>query len=51
CIEACAKRRGCEGVGWGVISGSVNPMQSCWMKKDLKKSHDTRREDWGLARL
>ncbi|KAK0744538.1 hypothetical protein B0T21DRAFT_89633 [Apiosordaria backusii] len=55
CIEACAKRPGCEGVGWGVIvsndKGNVNPMQSCWMKKDLRKSHDAQREDWGFARL
>ncbi|KAK4187749.1 hypothetical protein QBC35DRAFT_221575 [Podospora australis] len=52
CIEACAKRRGCQGAGWGVIaSEKSSALQSCWMKKDLKKFHDAKRPDWGFAVL
>ncbi|KAK3998225.1 hypothetical protein QBC44DRAFT_354133 [Cladorrhinum sp. PSN332] len=52
CIEACASRAGCTGAGWGVSSSDkADPLQSCWMKKGLKKSHDAKRGDWGFAVL
>lgn len=52
CIEACAMNDNCEGAGWGVIpSEKSSPLQSCWMKKELKKFHDAKRPDWGFAVL
>ncbi|KAK4168369.1 hypothetical protein QBC43DRAFT_254111 [Cladorrhinum sp. PSN259] len=50
CIEACAKKSGCTGAGWGVTD-KANPLQSCWMKKGLKKPHDAKMPDWGFAVL
>ena len=50
CAEACAKKKGCTGAGWGVTNGEKGLEHKCWMKSDLVKPHNTT-ADWGFAKL
>ncbi|KAK5657906.1 hypothetical protein OQA88_2455 [Cercophora sp. LCS_1] len=48
CADACAKKTGCTGAGWGVISGDKGPEHVCWMKNNLTTPH-VAPAAWGFA--
>ncbi|KAK0655522.1 hypothetical protein B0T16DRAFT_451183 [Cercophora newfieldiana] len=50
CIEQCAADDECTGAGWGPVSDGQKYRGTCWMKKDLKRSH-VATEDWHFAVL
>ncbi|KAI1816665.1 hypothetical protein GGS20DRAFT_536429 [Poronia punctata] len=50
CIDNCAGTPGCVGCGWGFIKGDKGPEHRCWLKSDLKKSHDAN-PNWAFALL
>jgi hypothetical protein len=50
CIELCAAEAECTGAGWGPAVAGKKYRETCWMKKDLKRSHVTP-DDWYFAIL
>lgn len=50
CIEQCAEDEDCTGAGWGPLKANQKYRGTCWMKKDLKRSHIAT-EDWHFAVL
>ncbi|KAK4230991.1 hypothetical protein QBC38DRAFT_507024 [Podospora fimiseda] len=50
CIHACASFDQCTAAGWGYIAGDIGNEHRCFMKTDLKKSHEAR-NDWCFAIL
>jgi len=50
CMDKCAVTNKCTGCGWGYIDGDVGDKYRCWLKTDLKKSHQAA-SDWNFAIL
>ncbi|KAK0632220.1 hypothetical protein B0T14DRAFT_559933 [Immersiella caudata] len=50
CIELCAAESECTGAGWGPAVAGKKYRETCWMKRDLKRSHVTP-DDWYFAIL
>ncbi|KAI3325157.1 hypothetical protein HD806DRAFT_533751 [Xylariaceae sp. AK1471] len=40
CIANCAGTTGCVGCGWGFIDGDEGTEHRCWLKSNVKKSHN-----------
>ncbi|OHE96272.1 hypothetical protein CORC01_08490 [Colletotrichum orchidophilum] len=50
CMEICSKSAQCTGVSWGNVMINGAAELRCWLKRDLKKSHETV-ENWNFAIL
>ncbi|KAK3941968.1 hypothetical protein QBC46DRAFT_87249 [Diplogelasinospora grovesii] len=50
CINRCASFDQCTGCGWGYIFGDTGDTHRCWMKSNLKTSHNAT-ADWCFAVL
>ncbi|TDZ35414.1 hypothetical protein C8035_v009342 [Colletotrichum spinosum] len=52
CIDICSKAAQCTGVAWGnTTSASGAAEQRCWLKRDMKKSHEATDRNWNFAIL
>ncbi|OAA78493.1 hypothetical protein LEL_05316 [Akanthomyces lecanii RCEF 1005] len=50
CIFQCADFPGCTACGWGIIADDPGSEHRCWLKADLKSSHNAR-AGWDFAIL
>lgn len=50
CIFQCADFPGCTACGWGIIADDPGSEHRCWLKADLKSSHNAR-TGWDFAIL
>ncbi|KAI1463767.1 uncharacterized protein F4812DRAFT_230315 [Daldinia caldariorum] len=50
CMKNCAGTAGCTGCGWGYIEGDTGTQHTCWLKGNLKKSHEAD-INWAFAIL
>ncbi|RFU81267.1 pan domain-containing [Trichoderma arundinaceum] len=50
CMSHCATFPGCTACGWGIIPGDPGSEHRCWLKGNLKKTHQTK-PGWYFAVL
>ncbi|KAI0376325.1 hypothetical protein F5Y04DRAFT_286059 [Hypomontagnella monticulosa] len=50
CMKNCAGTFGCTGCGWGYLEGDTGTQHTCWLKGNLKKSHEAD-INWAFAVL
>ncbi|KAI1383790.1 uncharacterized protein F4822DRAFT_51508 [Hypoxylon trugodes] len=50
CMKNCAGTAGCTGCGWGYLQGDTGTQHKCWLKGNLKKSHEAD-INWAFAVL
>ncbi|KAF9873864.1 hypothetical protein CkaCkLH20_08598 [Colletotrichum karsti] len=51
CMDVCSKTAQCTGAGWGNVTTGEGTMElRCWLKRDLKSSHNAK-AGWNFAIL
>ncbi|KAL0938537.1 uncharacterized protein CTRU02_205147 [Colletotrichum truncatum] len=51
CMDICSKTAQCTAAGWGNVTTTQGTMElRCWLKRDLKSSHEVK-EGWNFAIL
>ncbi|OTA87823.1 hypothetical protein M434DRAFT_399326 [Hypoxylon sp. CO27-5] len=50
CMKNCAGTAGCTGCGWGYLEGDTGTQHTCFLKGNLKKSHEAD-INWAFAVL